>query len=297
MNGKVYLKGIPYFSDSQVVELTQAEYDALPNSKNSDGILYCIKDGGLNVNNRFSPVIYSNDEREIGVWTDGKPLYQCTVTFTVDNTSGYKRVTTGIANAETVLIDFSASYYLGGGLAKIPCVAYLGSEVSTSYLGNALGLLGTVVDNYLCIDYRAGQNVWGASAVVTVRYTKTTDTAGNNTWGTDGTPMYHYSTSERIVGTFTDGKTIYEKTYHLTAPTTLNYNIPVQDISELHIDKVISLDGYYYGNSRSNINLSLGEENASSCWVNTNYEIAMRITNSARVGQAFFVTLRYTKTT
>lgn len=39
LNGREYNDGI-----SDIVELTQAEYNALPNSKNSDGILYCISD-------------------------------------------------------------------------------------------------------------------------------------------------------------------------------------------------------------------------------------------------------------
>lgn len=36
----------------EVVELTQAEYDALPSSKESDGVAYFIKDGG-------SPFVFS----------------------------------------------------------------------------------------------------------------------------------------------------------------------------------------------------------------------------------------------
>lgn len=278
-------------------EVTQAEYNALPSSKNSDGVAYFVKNSGITVNNRFSPVIYSNDEREIGVWTDGKPLYQKTIHISALPSTIIQEISYphGIANIDAICDYFGVVRWSNGGVAS------LGARIYLTTVNNAPQISPNSSWQIQCnktnIVVAVGSDRSALNADVTIQYTKTTDTAGSGTWGTDGTPMHHYSTSERIVGTFTDGKTIYEKTYHLTAPTTLNYNIPLQDVSGLNIDKVISLDGYYYGNSRSNINFYLGESNASSCWVNADYEIAMRITNNARVGQAFFVTLRYTKTT
>ena len=46
---------------------------------------------------------------------------------------------------------------------------------------------------------------------VTFFYTKTTDTPGSGMWNTQGGLAQHYSTTEHIIGTWIDGKPIYEK--------------------------------------------------------------------------------------
>ena len=53
-------------------EVTEAEYNALPASKLSDGILYAIKDS-VGAQEGFPPLIYSDEERQVGVWRDGRP--------------------------------------------------------------------------------------------------------------------------------------------------------------------------------------------------------------------------------
>ena len=86
--GEMLLNGRLYGA-SGIRELTQAQYDALPASKLTDGILYCIKDTGIVEGDKYAPVIYSLEEREIGVWTDGKPLYQKTIYKTYSQLSSY----------------------------------------------------------------------------------------------------------------------------------------------------------------------------------------------------------------
>ena len=57
MNGSSIVEdGIATFNN--YVEITQAEYDALPASKISDGILYCIKDGAID------PVMVKPDQMQ-----------------------------------------------------------------------------------------------------------------------------------------------------------------------------------------------------------------------------------------
>ena len=238
MNGKVYLKGVPYFSDSQVVELTQAEYDALPSSKNSDGILYCIKDNGITVNNRFSPVIYSNDEREIGVWTDGKPLYQKTIHINALPSTTFTEIEYphNIANIDTICDYFGVVRWSNGGVAPI------GARIYFAYYHTGDKLSADPCIQVQCtkenITIAVGQDRSSMSADVTIRYTKTTDTAGSGTWGTDGTPMVHYSSSEHIIGTWVDGKTLYEKTVHInnlpsTAQTATSYPHNIANIDTI----------------------------------------------------------------
>ena len=76
--GKIMLNEIDYSGgNANVIRLTQAEYDALPPSKLTDNNVYMITDVNGD-GSQFQPVIYSEDEREIGVWVDGKPLYEKT---------------------------------------------------------------------------------------------------------------------------------------------------------------------------------------------------------------------------
>lgn len=215
MNGKVYLKGVPYFSDSQVVELTQAEYDALGDSKNSDGILYCIKDGGLNVNNRFSPVIYSTIEREIGVWTDNKPLYQRTIHISALPSTPFVETSYShnIQNIDTICDYFGVARWTDGGVAPLTRI-YIpaGAPTTTDKYMWRKDCSWQFQCNKTNIIIATGSDRSAINADVTVRYTKTTDTAGSGTWGTDGMPMHHYDNVERIIGTWTSGETLYEKT-------------------------------------------------------------------------------------
>lgn len=50
--GYIKRNGISYFGGKQV-ELTQAEYDALPDTKLTDGVIYCITDGTSSVDTAF----------------------------------------------------------------------------------------------------------------------------------------------------------------------------------------------------------------------------------------------------
>ena len=51
------------------------------------------------------------------------------------------------------------------------------------------------------------------SAILTIWYTKDSDTAGSGSWTPSGVPAVHYSTDEQVVGTWIDGRTIYQKAF------------------------------------------------------------------------------------
>ena len=211
MNGKVYLKGIPYFSDSQVVELTQAEYDALPSTKLSDDILYCINDSGISGQYGVMPVIYSNKEREIGVWTDGKPLYQKTVHINALPSTAYTAVSYphNIANIDQICGYEAIARWSNGQIVQIPRLALYNGTTWSATANYCFGVDGITKTDIVLLS---GSDRSALNADVTIQYTKTTDTAGGGTWNNDGTPMHHYTTSEKIIGTWVDGSTLYEKT-------------------------------------------------------------------------------------
>lgn len=182
--------------DAQITsykELTQAQYDALPQSKLNDGILYCIKDVGAVEGNQFAPVIYSLEEREIGTWIDSKPLYQKTITgFSKTVTSGdWTNITyneLGVSNIDR-LID---------------CRAYTSSKLEFT-LGEFCAY-----PSYELIQIQPVSDT-RVLDTLTIVYTKTTDAPGSGTWGTDGVPMVHYDTNEKVIGTWINGSKIYEK--------------------------------------------------------------------------------------
>lgn len=233
MNGKTMLNGVPYFSDTQVIELTRAEYDALPNSKYTDGVLYCIKDEGVMKGDTFSPIIYSLAEREIGVWCDGKPLYQKTIHIgaltPIDNIVAHN-----ISNIERI-VDLCGYSSQGARWFPLPYVQtsnLIGYQ--TKIYADETNVYCTILnDDYITDSY------------VTIQYTKTTDNPGTGKWTTSGVPAHHYSTDEQVIGTWIDGSTLYEKTVQLTLTPGLNTTTIAHGISG--INRVIDYNGSLFG--------------------------------------------------
>ena len=118
-----------------------------------------------------------------------------------------------------------------------------------------------------------------------------------------GTPLT-YSTSERAVGTWIDGKTIYQKTLPaITGPSTkigqiykysANHNIA-------NIDNIVGIDSWGKNTDNSIFwqnNYNGPGDNATyiACVDATRTKVEI-ITNFDASGQTYYVTLRYTKTT
>lgn len=64
--------------------------------------------------------------------------------------------------------------------------------------------------------------------------------------GGGGSDWHTYSTTEHAVGTWIDGKTIYEKTYHYTNYV-FSVNVPtdLENLSSLNIDTIVNLGGMF----------------------------------------------------
>ena len=177
-------------------EVTRAQYEAMPDTKYTDGVLYCIKDSGSANDSFFSPIIYSLAEREVGVFTDGKPLYEKTFDFTlVNNTSaGEANYPHNIQNVDKIFVATVSS----------GCNSPRPTAGSMYEIGVFCG--------QTVIRVETGKDRHTERIVVTLRYTKTTDNPGTGKWATNGVPTHHYSTDEQVIGTWIDGSTLYEKT-------------------------------------------------------------------------------------
>lgn len=160
---------------------------------NSDSA-YTIYGVTQGTNGIFAPVIYSDNERKIGIWRDNKPLYQRILTLTQDTTLVADSWVKTEFNKDTMetLVRVDASIGTSGAVVE--------------------ALSGGFIDGKLALNSarNVGLNV-SDNARIIVQYTKTTDVAGSGNWNTDGVPTEHYDASEQVVGTWF-GKPLYQKT-------------------------------------------------------------------------------------
>ena len=160
----------------------------------------------------YLPTIYSEEERQVGVWTDGKPLWQ--KTFITTPSSASYDIDVSSLNIERMISRFGAlTKTISVDNVQQKDVEYR-TETSTY---NTYGVIVELRNSNLYIDI-SGYSYNEISEVrITLQYTKTTDTPGSGTWTPDGNLSHHYSTTEHIIGTWIDGSTIYERTIQLTA--------------------------------------------------------------------------------
>lgn len=190
-------------------EVTQDEYDALSEAQKMNGVAYFIKDAMLpSRSNIYAPVIYSTNERMVGVYIDGKPLYQKTLVATSTDTTGTDvNIDMASFNIDTC-VDITGTFdrITGGGNKRI----YMFNAYESSEYWSFVRYMATEKMITFKIAMSIGQST--TKQTFTIRYTKTTDVAGSGNWGADGIPMHHYDNVERIIGTWTSGETLYEKT-------------------------------------------------------------------------------------
>ena len=248
---EIYLNGISYGGggggNSNEEELSYAEYLELTEEEKMNGTNYFIYD--INGDGQdFQPVIYSEDEREIGVWTDGRPLYQKT----------YSK--TNVSNSN-VLVDsnFTKSVinlvgYVCNGMdmnspfsheVMVPCVN--GGAVLRVYTN----------DSGLCCNIDGLSSSYSGTVRFTIQYTKYADAPGSGTWTPQGVPAVHYSTEEKVVGTWVDGSTLYERTFKIDNPTsTAN---PSTLVNLTNNEVVIDIQGYLEASDGSRLYNNFGD--------------------------------------
>ena len=230
--GKIMLNEIDYSGgNANVIRLTQAEYDALPPSKLTDNNVYMITDVNGD-GSQFQPVIYSEDEREIGVWTDGKPLYE--------------RVFNRTSNPITM--SGNSWYQFAQATEQIECISATLIEYENGAIGGCYPALANYNNGYIqAMHFRS--TVQDTFGYLIIRYIKTTDTAGSGTWTPQGVPVVHYSTDEKVVGTWVDGSTIYSKTLTnlslnvSSTSTVIDTDIIIQGADKLIECKMWQLNG------------------------------------------------------
>lgn len=196
----------------------------------------------------YNPVIYSTTEREIGVWEDGKPLYQ--KTFIVNPTQATETIDISSLHIDKMVSrNTTCTRDTGGSGLQQKDVQYRSESVGSDTYGLICEIRGT--DLYFDIS---GYNYSQITEIrATLQYTKTTDVAGSGTWTPQGVPTHHYSTDEQVIGTWIDGSALYEKSFVFNTPIEIAYNSPTNtSIDSSEMDIIISAigihaDGTNYG--------------------------------------------------
>lgn len=238
--------------------------------------------------------IYSTTEKVVGCWTDGRPVYQKTFSGTFASTTsgtwGDKSIGTISNFREVVSIQ---GWY---NLTDTPA-AYIGLPWTTNsgYTSKCRvdksGSTGSVM---LCTN---NGNLSAITAYITVQYTKTTDSANSFNYGDPN----EYSTTEKIVGTWIDGKALYQKTISCGA-------LPNNTITRLshgisNLAKVIDIQGRSESTTSSpaikGINIpyagdSSTAKNPVECWVEPT-NLVLRTYMDLSTFTNTYVTLKYTK--
>lgn len=247
---------------------------------NADGIVDLIESVGTG---GFQPVIYSEDEREIGVWVDGKPLYQ--KTYEID-------VSTLVVVSDWTTIDSTINGEVMAGME-------ISVKAKSDYSSRSIAFRTDYVDpipRFTIIQgafkyftdsstFPYNNYVW----TITLRYTKTTDTPGSGQWTPQGVPAHHYSTDEQVVGTWIDGSTVYEKTFDLGSDISIsNTELTETSIDATNISKLIQVTGMYStGITIYPLMANIG-----------NNKIRLQSDINGNVGASVrYIILRYTKTT
>lgn len=243
--------------------------------------------------------IYSTTEKVVGCWIDGRPVYQKTLTGTAPSTVNTVKY---YAIGATVSTMVKATFMLYDGFGN-----YLQFEgvnlISSAFTSNTItGVKSGITNNSATSNKNSAFIVcnntsWlDKNVYITVQYTKTTDSANSFNYGDPN----DYSTTEKIVGSWIDGKPLYQKTINFgvlpnTTSKSVNHGIGNFDI-------LVSARGAFWNSSKNSgaipfawpASLAGSADNNVSCSVTTTQITVSTGTNMSQYTNAY-ITLQYTK--
>lgn len=162
--------------------------------------------------------IYSFEERQVGVWADGKPLYQKTISISALPSTAYTTVNYphGISNIDKIVEWKGYGRFASGSVTEIPAMQFsnTGATILASFYGQV---------DATNISIMVGTDRSAMTATFTIRYTKTTDVAGSGEYVPSGDKAVHYSTEEEVIGTWL-GETLYRRVFDLGADISIPNN-------------------------------------------------------------------------
>ena len=262
--------------------------------------------------------VYSTTEKIVGCWTDGRPIYQKTLAQTqIGSTStDWTRVTIphGISN-----------FYVKSYFKVVSACVHISQPGVATWVTSAIGYIpahnfsenkeiGFWADdtNVYLEGVRPGSWTDTSRATyiyVTIQYCKTSDASNSYNYAGEN----DYSTNEKIVGTWIDGKPLYQKTYQVALPTVSTMGTWASNSVALGVsaDTVFVKDGFLiHPTSKSRVSYGTVVKTTSSydygAWSvvirpnessSNKNTMEIRSNNYDWSGATAYVTLQYTKTT
>lgn len=127
---------------------------------------------------------YSTDEKVVGVWTNGKPLYQKTLQGVFPTVTAQVNETFNLSIGASVEFGFVVAAFLvdrGSVIQDTPIIYLSDNELSAVSLQTWVRT-NTTATNPNTVGVRGGREYYSnLPVIVTIQYTKTTDTAGSAT--------------------------------------------------------------------------------------------------------------------
>lgn len=223
----------------------------------------------------LAPMIYSAEEREVGVWVDDKPLYQKSYLLStpIEITTNGIVIGSYIDNYQDIecFVRGQASYTEN-------TYGKQGADIWVGYAGGAL--------KAYCSE--------GCMAnVITLLYTKTADTAGSGSYGSLGVPMEHYDDTERVVGTWF-GDTLYQVSKMGNFSTGTLTALTLSD----NIDTLVSYEAaIYYSPTNQWLRLPYSEGNDHAYLITNDNLVKILSSSSMSDYTKYVLTVKYTKST
>ena len=221
---------------------------------------------------------YSTDEKVIGRWIDGKPIYQCVYNLgsliRISN-STWTSVGMALNDKQTILRALGTNSYNGASIQTIS------GELLTCVKNNEIVFLASRDGEVLECTY------------IVLQFTKSTDSAVTTTQEDPN----EYSTDEKIIGKWIDGKPIYQRTWQTTTPSNASAGVVISSASlGVQLSQVIKLDGYIDNGGHIDINWYYSSNrNVNSFYDRTQNSVFMVCSAAAEQNKTVYITLQYTK--
>lgn len=231
--------------------------------------------------------LYSTTEKIVGCWTDGRPIYQKTIDCGNLPNATSKNVAHNISNLN-VVTNIRGFVHNSSNNSSSPIDSVAEGNWSVAVSADRTNVIIQTWANYSTLT--------NFKLYVTIQYTKTTDAANSFKYADEN----DYSTTEHIVGSWIDGKPVYQKTIDCGAlPNNTNKSI-AHGIS--NFKQLIGLKG----NAKSSANFiviphespydpSTGEYSIGCYATTTN--IVLQTKQNLSSYTASYVSIQYTKTT
>lgn len=174
----------------------------------------------------LAPIVYSLEEREVGVWIDNKPLYQRTFdkTSTVLTVHAWNNNILGTSDIKIIDVNGFLNWS-----SYPPMLTLSHYRSSSEYVSWSLNTTASDINMYPDLG-GLGTTIY--AGLITIWYTKDSDVPGSGSYGSLGVPMVHYDDTEKVVGTYF-GKTLYEKSYQNIAGKGQSVDVTLSDLTDI----------------------------------------------------------------